>query len=128
MHLEIARGTNPSIGFSVSGIELIGDADSYVTLRRSLEDRELAVDTSIGEVQIALKADGSGNTDADGNVFSLTESMAKLSLSRTSTQKMQNGVYFLQFNLKSKSGKLFTHKPEVVEVLFNLTDFPEKES
>lgn len=128
MHLEIARGTNPSIGFNVNGLELIGDADSFVTLRRSLEDRELAVDSSIGEVQIALKADGSENTDADGNVFSVTGSIAKLSLSRASTQKMQNGVYFLQFNLKSKAGQLFTHKPETVEVLFNLTDFPEKES
>ncbi len=127
MVLKIARGTNPTIRFRLVDMELKRDSDSFVTLRRSLEDREVPVDTSIGELQMALKSDGSKNTDEDGCSFSVEGGSATLSLSRARTQKMENGVYFLQFTLKDLQGRMFTHKPDTVQVLFNLTDFPEEE-
>lgn len=127
MVLKIARGTNPTIRFRIEGMELKKDSDSFVTLRRSLEDREVPVDASIGEIQMVLKSDGSKAIDADGSSFSVEGDTATLALSRASTQKMENGVYFLQFTLKDSQGRMFTHKPDTVQILFNLTDFPDKE-
>lgn len=129
MKIKIARGTNPKISFKLKNCPLVADKDSYVTIRRNLQDREVAIDSTIGEVQIPFKDFEEGEekkvTDDYGNVFEITENTASISLSRISTQKMEYGIYFLQFNLKDNEGRLFTHKPYCIEVQINLTDFPE---
>ena len=125
MRIKIIRGTNPVIQLRISDGELLADSDSYVTVRKKLTDREKAVDSTTGEVQIALNADGSENTDTDGNTFSIAGNTATLAFSRNSTKKMEYGVYYIQFNIKDKDGKLFANKPDIIDVQVNLTDFTE---
>lgn len=125
MRIKIIRGTNPVIQLRISDSELLADSDSYVTVRKKLTDREKAVDSTIGEVQIALNADGSQNIDSDRNKFYIEGNTATLALSRSSTKKMEYGVYYIQFSLKDKDGKLFANKPDIIDVQVNLTDFSE---
>ena len=135
MKLKIVRGTNPVIKFKLQGTTLSAiyqrlekTDSSYVTIRKNLEYGEHALEED--ELQIAIKeteegAETSSATDLLGNTFTVGKDFAMLTLSREYTLKMLYDQYVLQFNLIDEAGRLFTHKPINIVVLFDIAKFSE---
>lgn len=135
MKLKIVRGTNPVIKFKLQGTTLSAiyqrlekTDSSYVTIRKNLEYGEHALEED--ELQIAIKeteegAETSSATDLLGNTFTVGKDFAMLTLSREYTLKMLYDQYVLQFNLIDDAGRLFTHKPINIVVLFDIAKFSE---
>lgn len=133
MKVRIARGTNPTIRFSLEGLSLSaaytrGEGKSatkdfsYATIRRDLESHE----TAIAEDELQITMDDTGKvSDSYGNEFRIGGDFALLKLSRDYTLNMKYDQYVLQFNLIDTSGRLFTHKPINVEVLYDIAKFSE---
>lgn len=135
MKLKIVRGTNPVIKFKLQGTTLSAiyqrlekTDSSYVTIRKNLEYGEHSLEED--ELQIAIKeteegAETSSATDLLGNTFTVGKDFAMLTLSREYTLKMLYDQYVLQFNLIDEAGRLFTHKPINIVVLFDIAKFSE---
>lgn len=128
MKVRLARGTNPSLKFKVHGVGLtpVFDRDgskdhSYATIRRRIEARE----EKLSSDELQIKATDSKTTDSYGNVLEIGDGFARLSLSREYTKSMVYDQYSLQFNLIDSQGRLFTHKPILIDVLYDIARFTE---